>query len=533
MSQDSRKVVRWASALATTAMLVVAILWWRQRQATGVSERPSAVAQSVATAKDGSAATAGPTSGRDWTRWADGVASFTGAEFQSLIEEALAGLAPAERSTILGEILAAWLKTDARSFNKYFMALEVANAAEKLDSIVAALKLALPRVAGDIARSPALQEIVRRFMAHFARNDPAEALSWATAWLTGDPLDSAFVQIIGPLAVRDAALARARVDDLKAPLRRMQALAAVGGNWAKGDAAAAASWAAEIAAPTERAMTMNAVLLTLAQTNSADAATRLAANARVMVDEYGVGYRNALAAANLTELDVANGSEAYRDLLHDGAVPPPNSPDVELMADAARVIAQKLAQDSPSTATAWAASLDNEFLRLNAMKGALSGWIAREPAAAINHYQAGYGRYHDILTSLYDTWTASDPVAASAGVALLQDQVHRTLATQSVARGWAAADAASAARWLDATPVGDRSDDARFAIVTALAPDHPVDAWNRALDIGDPKSQYRALKFAFGSLLTVEPAQARGLLQTTQLPETTTERLSEMLRAVD
>jgi hypothetical protein len=204
-----------------------------------------------------------------------------------------------------------------------------------------------------------------------------------------------------------------------------------------------------------------------------------------------------------------------------------------LMAEAARVIAGKLAEANPSAATSWAASLGNEFLRLNAMKGALSGWIGREPEAAVNHYQAGYGRYHDLLASLYDTWTASNPIAAASGIALLQSQPHRTIATRSVARGWAASDAASAARWLDGVPAADRSDEARFAIVTALAPARPVEAWNRALEIANPSLQYKALKSAFGNLLIAEPAQARELLQATPLSPTNSERLAEMLRAIE
>jgi hypothetical protein len=280
-------------------------------------------------------------------------------------------------------------------------------------------------------------------------------------------------------------------------------------------------------------MAMNSVLLTLAGADTNDAANRLSAAARTMVGEYAVRYRNELAAMNLTELDVANDTEAYRDLLNDGAIPPPNSPDVELMGEAARVIAGKLAESNPRAATTWAASLDNEFLRLNAMKGALTGWIGREPEAAVNHYQASYGRYHDILASLYDTWTASNPAAAAAGVALLESGTHRTLAIQSVARGWAASDAAGAANWLDQLPAAYRSDEARFAVANALSPDRPVEAWNRALEIANPSLQYKALKSAFGNLLAADPAQARSLLQATPLPATTSERLAEMVRAIE
>lgn len=515
------------------AVVVIAIvaLIWSHRSDSAASTTPPAAQPAVAQTSIGTASAA--KSSRDWSRWADGMASFTSAEFQALLEEALGLDATQGRDAVVSDIIAAWLKADAKGFHKYFMALEVANDLDKLGPVVEALKTALPKVADQIAGSQTLQEVVRRFIAHFARTDPAGALAWATSWLRDDTHDTALVQILGPLAARDASLARNALENVTSPLRRMQALAAVGGNWAKDDATAAAQWATQIAAPTERALAMNSVLLTLASANPGEAATQLAGTAHVLASEYAARYRSDLAALNLTELDVANNTETYRELLADGAVPPPKSSDVELLAEAARVIAGKIAETDPRAAVSWATSLGHDFLELNAMKGTLSSWIERDPPAAVSYYEANYGRYNDLLASLYDVWTGSDSAAAARGIALLQDPAHRSIASQSVARSWAATDAAAAAQWLDQLPITERSDDARLAVATALAATQPVDGWNRAFEITNPNLQYRALKAAFAVLVTTDPDKARGLLQTARLSPTSNARLTEMLHAIE
>src|SRR5262249_53527284 len=159
---------------------------------------------------------------------------------------------------------------------------------------------------------------------------------------------------------------------LDSPLRRMQAFAAVGEIWAQTDPIAALAWA-RVLSPTESAMAMNAIVAAMARQDASAAAAQLAGAERAMADEYEARYRADLASMHLTEADLANDEEKYFEMLEAGEVPPPTSSDVELMSDAARVVARTLAEQGPAAAVAWAEALENDTLRLNAAKGALTG----------------------------------------------------------------------------------------------------------------------------------------------------------------
>jgi hypothetical protein len=279
-------------------------------------------------------------------------------------------------------------------------------------------------------------------------------------------------------------------------------------------------------------MALNAALTALAQGDPDVAAQRLASAERSMAEEYAQRYRHDLAAMGLTEADLANDRERYLELLAAGEVPPPTSSDVELMGDAARVAAQKLALEGPEAAIAWAESLDNEILWLNAMKGAVAGWSQTDPAAAAAYVAAHHPQYPEIVTALYDGWAGSDPAEAAAGTRLLQDASLRAAATDAVVQAWAADDPAQAAAWVDGLPAAERTDAVLLAVVSGLSAVDPVAAWTRALAIQDPSLQYRGLKAAFSTIVTWQPEVARELLASATLSDTATERLQDLLAAV-
>jgi len=526
------KLIRWTAIPVLLALAVIILVSLRQRTKSGQSAAPTpSLAQEPGRP---SQPTANPSAAAEdeWNTWKDRIGSYTAKDFQALAEAAIDISDPARRQTILAQVLTAWLKSDARSFHKYFMALEVSNESAKLGLLAAALKPALAELAENIPTSDTLKEIVRRMIAHLARDNPRDALEWASIWLKGDTHDSALVQIMRPLAEQDPARALRELANISSPLRHMQALAAIGGAWAKTEADAAAAWAAQIPAPTDRAMAMNAVLLSIAQNNPAEAATRLADAESIMLEEYLLNYRASLAALNLTEADLANDPDSYMEMRNAGSLPPPNSPDVELMGEAARVIASKLANNDPAAGANWAEALESEYLKLTAMKGALAGWSRSEPQAAVEYFTANYTQSTEILSSLFSTWATSDPGAAASGVSLLDNATNRSIATETVAKTWATVDPAGAARWIDQLPQAQQTDQARLAVATALSPTNPQEAWNRGLEIMDASTQYKALKTALSEMVSVDPSAARALLASAQLSATNVSRLSELLLAV-
>jgi hypothetical protein len=532
MKRDA--IIRRLGWTLLVAVLAVSGIFFLRSQSFNSTARSAASSQSAAkTPGETNGASredlANPASKIDWNTWAQRIGTYSARDYETLARAALTIADSARRGAILSEVLSAWLKFDARSFHKFFMALEVANDTEALALLAEALKTALAQVADEIPRSDTLKEIVRRVVAHLARIDPEGALTWASAVLRGDTHDSALVQIVRPLAERSPARALEVIGRISAPLRTMQAQVAAGGAWAKRDPTAAANWADQLTVPTARAMTMNAVLLSIAQANPSDAAQRLANTESLMLQEYVVKFHNALFAVNLTEADVANDTEAYLELRNAGALPPPISPDVELMGDAARVIANKLASGNAQSGTVWAESLETDFLKLTAMRGALAGWSRAEPAAAVAYFATHYPKYSEMLSSIFETWTVSDPAAAAAGIRLVNDAATRAIAIETVARSWAPLDPAKAAGWLNEIPVADRTDGARLAVVSALATVNPSEAWSRAMEIRDPSMQYRALKSAFGAMMSTDPAAARKLLTSAALPAKYVERLNDLL----
>lgn len=452
-------------------------------------------------------------------------------DFRARVEAALRIADPAARERALAAVLGRWLAADAVGLLKYLMAIEVENDQTKLDRLASALQVALAAVQAEVAASDAAQEAIRRLALYLARFDPEAALRLASGWLGDEAREAVSVTIARGLAFGDPQDGLALARRLASPLRRMQAFAAIGGVWAETDPAAALAWAASLA-PTEQALALNAIMTAMARQDSSAAAAELAAAERAMADAYEARYRADLAALGLDQIDLANDEERYAELLEAGAIPPPTSSDVELLGDAARVVANTLADDGPTAAVAWAEALENDRLRVDAVKGALTGWSESDPAAAAAYATGRYADVPELAAAVYDAWTDSAAPQAAASAAELSDPVVRAAATAAVVQAWSASDPVAAAAWLDSLPDGERSDAMQLDLVAGLSAVDPVDAWTRAQAIQDPTLQYRALKIAFSTLVTQRPEIAGQLLAAAPLSAGAAERLRDVLAAV-
>ncbi len=452
-------------------------------------------------------------------------------DFQALVEAALRIDDPSRRRAVLAAILTDWLRADAAGFEKYLMLLEVDGRERQLAQLADGLRDALATLEPAEATSEAVLAPLRRFVLHLTRRDADEALAWADAWLVDDYRDTALVQIAGALAQRSPTDGIAVAKAMTSPLRRMQAYATVGSVWARSDGEAAVAWASTLRGPTERAMTLNAALMAMAQTDAGAAAGHLSTAELSMAQDYYAQYLADLAAMNVTEAELANAPDVYEELANAGTLPPPTSADVELLAEAARVIAGKLALGDGAAGTAWAEALASEFLRASGVKGALAGWSQADPAAAAAFVADNYGTYREMVTAVYETWADGAPADAAAATRLLADDRLRAVATGAVVEAWATDEPARAARWVDGLPRAEQTDALRLTLATALSAADPEAAWDRARTIQDPSMQYRALKVAFAELVIQKPAAARELLAASNLTGKTAERLQELLAA--
>lgn len=515
--------------LVLTAVLAIGLLTWRPwdrtvAKAAAVAPPASAVPRAV------SAPPSMPST--DLESWRQRIAAATVTGFRSLMAEALALADDMLRDAVVRELLAAWLRSDARDFNKYFAGLEVEGKERNLRQLIAALGSVIPSLDPTLRASETIRSLVQRMIAGVVRDDPSLAANWASQWLPEAPREAAMVAVARETARRDPAEALHLVQRLNSPLRRLQGMTAVGRVWGARDPQAALEWAVGLPLATERAMTLNAVLLSVAQDDPGLAAVRLREAEQELSREYRIQRDAGLARLGLDEEALANDPETFRDLLASGAISPPESPDVELMADAGRVIAEKLARTDPAAAAAFADSLQNPFMNRKAKAGTLAGWVAGDPEGALAHFREAHPGNTELIAPLFSTWAGTDPAAAAAVAASLETSAQRVLALDAAIETWAAADPRSAARHLDALSPAERSDHAVASVVSALSAVQPEEAWTRALGIADPGLRYRSLKSAFAVLVTDRPKAAQALLASASLDPGQAERFGEMLQAV-
>lgn len=471
----------------------------------------------------------------DRTSWAQRLAAADAAEFRDLLREAFEAKDEALRQRLMTELITAWLNRDPKDFARYFASLQVyAEQNSTLRQVVMlALAEALTKLSPEAAASDHVFAILAQFVANLALTDPEAALRWARQWLLDDMLDASLVTIARELSRTNPQRAIEVAGQAGAELRRMQGYHGVAGIWAETKPEEALAWAAALRGPTERAMVLNSVLLSVSQRDPVLAATKLVEAQRQMAEEYARTRQANLAALNLTEADQANDSERYREMLSSGAIAPSSSPDIELMAASARVIAGRLAETDPAAAIAWTDSLGHDFLRKKSMAGLLDGWARTAPADALAFQRANYPQSNELLTAVFDSWGASNPQVAAQATRNLAEPANRIRALESVVNAWVLKDDPSTvAAWLDALPVGEKSDAMTSTVAAALSVTTPEQSWQRALAITNETERYRALKAAFSVLVVESPTVARGLLANASLSEKHYERLNEMLKAV-
>ena len=494
------------------------------------------------TSADGKSASSGSnrrkiewTAGADYniSDWLDRISDTSAKDLKSLMEEAMNLSDTALRKQVIEGIVDRWLTEDAQGFTKYWSALEVHGADGKLALLAEALENSLTKLDEATAASDEIYVIVQRLISHLANTDPARALEWANLWLLNDAKENALVAVARTLAKTDVNRALAVIADMKSPVRRGQAVAAVAIVWASKDMNAALSWAGSLPNSIERGLALNGALLVAAQQDPVMASQSLESHARQINDDY-VRERNAdLTSKGLTEADLAQDSETYKEMLAAGNISLPYSADVELMADAGKVLGEKLAESDPAGAVEWASNLETDYLKLKSLSGVLEGWARTDPYAALAYLNEHFPHNNDLYASLYSSWSTADSPSAAEGALSIQDPYQRSLALETVINNWAIrGDAGAAIAFMEQLPPAEVTDGVRTAAATAISQTSPQKAWEIAQGISNENAQFRALKAAFSTLVIQNTPEASALLASTTLPEKTTDRLRDMIDAV-
>jgi len=525
MNRSTIKVISIASGAVVLTAALATYLYF---------EKTGSSSDFQANGKVSAAQTAKVAPSADFDAWNRKIESTDLAGFRNLMEEAMRISDPALRHLVVTGLVDKWLLADARDFNKYFTSLEVNGDDRSLAVLADALQESLTKLDPDRAASDDIFVIVQRLISYLAGTDPGKALEWAKKWLLDDTLDSALVSIARGMAKSDVQQGLDVISQIKSPLRRSQALATLGGVWAARDPNSALKWALGLSNPAERALTLNAVLAAVAQTNPSGAADDLKQQANQITAEYAQERAADLAAKGMTEADLANDPESYREMLANGAIPPVSSPDVELMGDVGTLIGAKLGSMNPADAVDWALSLSGEYLQLKALSGVLDGWAKIDPIAALNYVNGNFPNNIDLVSSIFASWATTDPAAAAGGAKLIADSSYQTAALNIAIGKWAATDVTAAANYVNSLPASQVSDSIKTTLVTAMSHSSPETAWNIASGISSESAQYSALKNAFAVLVTENATNAALILQNSKanLPVTTYERLGEMVDAV-
>ncbi len=454
-------------------------------------------------------------------------------DFESLMQSALAIADPSFRNTVVSAIIDRWLVVDIPGFIRYLNALEVAGAKDSLAIVALALQDSLARVNDETAASDEILVVVQRLVSYLAATDPWKALAWARKFLLDYTLDSSLVAIARGMARTDVEAALQLAEGIASLLRRSQAFAAIAAVWAAKDPAAAVSWASSLTNPAERALSLNSILLVAADQDLPGAARLLSEQAQLINADYLRERRATLAALGLTEADLVNDPESYRALFESGAIPPPSSPDVELLAAAGKVIGAKLAERAPSSGLTWAESIDGDFLKLTSIAGVVGGWATQDPAGALAWVRQNYPENLDLYTTIHRSWATGDPAAAAASARNWGDAGQRAALLESIMKVWATADdPTGAAAFIGSLAPSADKDSASYAFATTISYHSPDLAWQIARGITDESAQFKALKAAFSAMVVRDPEAAAQALQATNLPARTTALLAGMLNAV-
>ena len=449
------------------------------------------------------------------------------ADLPALLREIVATPASDARNRALAAALSRWLEGDPAAFRTFLDELAAADPAD--DAFIlrfyAALADALPLLSERAAASPYLAELLSHFVRHQMTSDPVAGLRWAEQWLLGDALEIARVEAVTALAETDPRAALRELARIQSPLRRLEAIDALGEAYARVDTDAALAWGRSLPLAAERAMAMDGILVALAE----DDPPRAAADFQAFAGELNAAYQAHVAAER-----AARPASAVDDAGGEAA-PPENSPDLELLQDSSPSIAHALAAEDPAAAIRWVESLPDSVAKTDSLRAALGAWAETDPAAALRYQRQNLPHDPAAVGQIFSSWAAQAPETAAAEASRVPGLTQRQRALESTVEGWLAtgATAETVARWgggLSDSADRDLVHRTLAATIDSAAPDQ---AWRYASAVSDPAARASVLRSAFVNLAAESPRRAaEELRRASSLTAAERVRLEEVLASM-
>jgi|GEM_PF-1046651 len=471
--------------------------------------------------------------------WKARIAAAGSKDFAKMMREILGIQDPALRATVATALVAKWVNVDLPGFIAFVDETEVNDDgnADSLWAVLApALASALPTLSDEAASRPELSEVVRRLIEYSARKNPEQALAWAKQWLMDDTLESALATIAGEMIKKSPEQALQVFQEIHSSVRRVDAISAIAAVYGATHPAEATTWAKTLESPAERPYAMNAVLVARAEIEPEASAQEFVDFRSKMETAYAAERTAEISKMGMPDIKPHAAGEPLtpEEAMDSEVLPSRDDPQIGLLDDAAKAIAENWAETDPAKALQWSQSLP-PALQGDVLQSALTGWASHDPAAAYAYYLKNDSSDAAPAQPIFNAWAQREPEQAAAQAGQLTDPAVREKAISGVVSGWldGSGDKSGLAAWVDKLPRQQERDDANAQLADADSYDEPTKAWQRATTIQNQSVRRDVLRSSFASMVESDPDQARAMLtQARNLTPDETIRLNKMLNAV-
>ena len=172
-------------------------------------------------------------------------------------------------------------------------------------------------------------------------------------------------------------------------------------------------------------------------------------------------------------------------------------------------LGQQLAGENPTSAMELAQGIPGDADRLDFVRGAMTGWAATNPQAALayaqSHFPAGQMQSESVRLAI-EAWAVTDPRAAYVWMEQNLSGPQKEEAMGTFAQSWARTAPEKAAAWFAET--GNTSQTLLTGLVTGWAATDPAAAIAWSSQLADRANQTVGLTTAIGELARQDPARA-------------------------
>ncbi len=172
-------------------------------------------------------------------------------------------------------------------------------------------------------------------------------------------------------------------------------------------------------------------------------------------------------------------------------------------------LGQQLAGENPAGAMTVAQDIPGDADRLDFLRGAITGWAAANPQAALAYAQAQFpaGQMQsESIRLAIEAWAVTDPRAAFVWMEQNLSGPQKEEAMGTFAQSWARTAPEKAAAWF--TETGSTSQTLLTGLVTGWAATDPAAAIAWSSQLANPANQTVGLTTAIGELARQDPAKA-------------------------